>query len=255
MGMHRSQLHLYNQLGMDLVKLYLLIQEFRPDLYVELGRGGGASLTTAALGMCAAGSGRIVSIDIKPVDEIGHDILERFEVASGIPMVHLTRDIRSLTLEEWDTLITGRRRVVVFVDAHEETGKPVTEKLIPLSVKSSSAIIFLFHDVLLVEDEYLFDRFDESYAKMAPYISPYPEYQEIFPNLERLESGSLGHFADPYFHHWDPEYQAWFERAGLKQFMYADPAVQKWKEGVTIKEIQDSWSRLRPSGIMVYMNV
>lgn len=166
-----------NQHEHDLAVMYSLMRGFRPDAYIELGRGQGCSTLMASMAVAANGTGKITSFDLH--SNFNPDLFGRLRDRIDIELRE--GDICDLTMDSWVELTKGCRRVAVLVDAHEETGGPISDVLIPF-VKSRPDIkwALMFHDVLLVEDPELFAAFASHYQKSAPFVSPYPEYARIF---------------------------------------------------------------------------
>lgn len=184
-----------NQHEYDIAVFYQLLRARPPDVYIELGRGKGSSTLLAAQAMAANGCGSIISYDLAGLT--AHDLLDRLRAESRVAIDLRVGDIRDLVTDDWQNFVSDAREVAVLVDAHEETGAPVSEVLLPF-VRSRPDIGWrmFFHDVLYVPDRALFGAFAESYMRSYPFVSPYPEYGAIFPALEGLGATHYARFMD-----------------------------------------------------------
>ena len=180
-----------NQHEHDIVTMYCQLRNRRPDLYVELGRGNGSSTFVAAMALAANRHGRVVSYDLHPT---GHDLLSRFPIVD-----ERVGDIRTLSSTDWDTLATGCDRIAVLVDAHEQTGQPVAEVLLPfVRERRDIAWFVMFHDVLNMPEQTLFDAFADHYQRRRPFVSPYLEYAAIFQAFDGMPVSHFAELGQPY---------------------------------------------------------
>jgi hypothetical protein len=226
----------------DIVTMYRRLRELQPDIYIELGRGDGCSTLVAAMALAANRKGRIVSFDLHEI--AGHDLLDRFSRLGRLEIDAAIADIRHLTRDTWAGLCSGCATVAVLVDAHEDTGIPVSAVMLPFMREQTEIRWFaMFHDVLKIDDRVMSDALSDENVKKYPFTSPFPEYRNIFPALSGM---NVDHFSNV-----GKLYRKDMEALGVSVFMPPGRAtIRSWRDGTDIAGMCQRYDALAASSMM-----
>lgn len=179
--------------GLDVVGIYGIIGEFKPDRYIEIGSGNSTKVARKAILDCGL-STQITSIDPYPrasIDHLADTVIRKpFEAIQDNQFI-----VESL--EENDILfIDNSHRIFPNSDA--------TICFLELLPKLKKGVIVHIHDIYLPYDypQFMCDRYYNEQYMLAAFILANPsKYEPLLPNYFISEDRALSEVIAPMWDH------------------------------------------------------
>ena len=167
--------------GLDIIGIYTMINEFRPNKYYEIGSGNSTKVANKAIQDLKLQTD-IVSIDPVPraeIDKISNTVIRK-------PLEEISIDLVE-ELEENDILfIDNSHRILPNSDC--------TVLFLEIFPRLKKGVIVHIHDVYLPYDypQFMCDRFYSEQYGLAIFVMSNPKrYQPLLPNYYISENKSL----------------------------------------------------------------
>ena len=177
--------------GLDIIGIYTMINEFRPNKYYEIGSGNSTKVANKAIQDLKLQTD-IVSIDPVPraeIDKISNTVIRK-------PLEEISIDLVE-ELEENDILfIDNSHRILPNSDC--------TVLFLEIFPRLKKGVIVHIHDVYLPYDypQFMCDRFYSEQYGLAIFIMSNPKrYQPLLPNYYISENKSLAKTIEPIWSH------------------------------------------------------
>ncbi|MBN1985142.1 MAG: class I SAM-dependent methyltransferase [Prolixibacteraceae bacterium] len=177
--------------GLDIIGIYTLLTEFKPEKYIEIGSGNSTKVAYKAISEQKLNT-KIISIDPMPrteIDNLADKIIrEPFEnIDFSIAEELNENDI--LFVDNSHRILPNSDSMVFFLE------------LLP---KLKKGVIVHIHDIYLPYDypQFMCDRFYSEQYGLAMYLLANPKkYQTILPNYFISEDKELSGFISPVWEH------------------------------------------------------
>lgn len=177
--------------GLDIVGIFTLISEFKPQIYIEIGSGNSTKVAFKAKTVCNLDT-EIISIDPMPraeIDSLANKVIrEPFENID----LHILDD-----LNENDILFVDNSHRIL----------PNSDSLVfylEILPRLKKGVIVHIHDIYLPYDypQFMCDRFYSEQYGLAMYLLANPEkYETILPNYFIYEDKELSDLISPIWNH------------------------------------------------------
>lgn len=177
--------------GLDIIGLYTLIAEFRPDKYVEIGSGNSTKVAYKSIKDNKLNT-EIISIDPVPraeIDKLATKIIREPFENTNFDFIFSLKENDILFIDNSHRILPNSDSMVFFLE--------VLSRL-------SKGVIVHIHDVYLPYDypQFMCDRFyTEQYGLAMYLLANSKKYQPILPNYFISEDEELKSIIEPIWDH------------------------------------------------------
>lgn len=177
--------------GLDIIGIYTLLAEIRPEKYIEIGSGNSTKVAYKAKKDFQLNT-KIVTIDPQPrteIDSISDKIIREPFENTNYDLVSELNENDILFVDNSHRILPNSDAMVVFME------------ILP---RLKKGVIVHFHDVYLPYDypQFMCDRFYSEQYGLAMYLLANPrKYQTILPNYFIYEDPELSKAIAPIWEH------------------------------------------------------
>jgi hypothetical protein len=177
--------------GLDILTLYTIIAEFKPETYVEVGSGNSTKVAFKSIKENGL-STKIISIDPSPrveIDELSSEVIRKpFEESN------------------WDFILKLKENDILFIDNSHRIlpNSDATVFFMEVLPNLPKGVIVHIHDIYLPYDypQFMCDRFYSEQYGLAMYLMANPEkYQVLIPNYFVSEDKELSSIIENIWDH------------------------------------------------------